>query len=46
MTSGADGKQGTGDDAGRVARFLAIKAAIFILFPAVASIVAVMVLLK
>ena len=46
MTSGADGKQGKPDDAERAARFLAIKAAIFILAPAVASVVAVMVLLK
>jgi hypothetical protein len=46
MTSEADGKQGKPDDAARAARFIAIKAAIFILTPAVASVVAVMVLLK
>jgi len=39
-------RKATGEDAGKAMRFLAIKAVIFILVPAVAAGVAVMVMLK
>lgn len=43
---GSDGQPRNSDDAAKAVRFMAVKAAIFILVPLLAAVVAVLVMLK